>query len=241
MYGKVKLVVHTKYRKMLPGNGQREIENRMRAALVLCASSPQSTYSQHITLWSTAARSGLAIADVFDDSGDSLHELRRLIARREIDIVMTWCADNLSHALRDELLAAGCGLYSYEPGTPPPMQSPSRRTRPESFAPGRKASSAGRVSTVLRKMRSVPRSSRATASARLPARLASGLPWCSGFGPAWARLARLNPPAPAATKWDPVGWVPSRPAPTTGRRVRESASARSGAAAALARKPTPPG
>jgi hypothetical protein len=61
----------------------------------------------------------MAIAGVFDygcGSGDNipgLDELRRLIARREIDTIMTWRADHFSPALRDELRAAGCSLYSH--------------------------------------------------------------------------------------------------------------------------------
>jgi hypothetical protein len=91
----------------------------MRAALVTCASSPQSVHSQRLSLWSSAARSGWGVAGTFHDSDASLDALHRLIARREIDVVLAWC-DHFSRSLLDAISAAGCGLYSHEPAARPP-------------------------------------------------------------------------------------------------------------------------
>jgi hypothetical protein len=91
----------------------------MRAALCLCPCDSTSPSSQYITLWSSAARSGWGIAGVFVDGIDS-PELHRLIAHREIDVVLAWRGDRLSYALQVELRAAGVGLYSHEPAARPP-------------------------------------------------------------------------------------------------------------------------
>jgi DNA invertase Pin-like site-specific DNA recombinase len=93
----------------------------MRAAICLSAADGRNTYRQYSELWIVAARSGWGIAGVVaGGSGDSLDELRRLIARREIDVVLAWRADHLSRSLQDAIGAAGCSLYSHEPGAQSP-------------------------------------------------------------------------------------------------------------------------
>lgn len=115
----------------------------MRAAILL-SSSDGDTYGQYVTLWSIAARSGWGIAGVFDGSGDSLDELRQMITRRAVGVVLAWSAARLSRSLLDAIGAAGCGLYSYGPDAPPPAAEPEQNvqidiacTRAQGKSPGR--------------------------------------------------------------------------------------------------------
>jgi DNA invertase Pin-like site-specific DNA recombinase len=103
-----------------PGSSTR------RPSLDLSLRNP-ATYRQYVTLWSSAARSGWGIAGVFDGSGDSLDELHRLIARREIDVVLAWRADHLGRSLLDAIGATGCGLY--EPGARSPDVKPEQNVQ----------------------------------------------------------------------------------------------------------------
>jgi DNA invertase Pin-like site-specific DNA recombinase len=86
----------------------------MRAALYLCPDVPNK-YGEYVELWSLAARNGLAIAGVFTGDCD---ELRQLIARRLIDVVVVWTADRLSRDLQYQLHATGCTIYAHQPGVP---------------------------------------------------------------------------------------------------------------------------
>jgi hypothetical protein len=132
VYRKLQLAVHPRYSKCYPEPVKGEIE-------IVCAPpcsfvlEPAESCSQYVALWSSAARAGLGLAGVFVDSGSGnspgLDELRRLIARGAVDVILAWSADCLSHALRDELCAAGCGLYSYGPGAPPPAVEPEQNVQ----------------------------------------------------------------------------------------------------------------
>jgi DNA invertase Pin-like site-specific DNA recombinase len=105
----------------------------VRAALYLRVSTDQqTTHNQYSQLWAAAARAGWSIAHVLADDGVSgakgrderpaLDQLHKLIARREVDIIMVWSVDWLGRSLQDlvaflnELRAVGCNLYLHQQG-----------------------------------------------------------------------------------------------------------------------------
>lgn len=105
----------------------------MRAAIYTRVSTDgQTTYNQYRDLWAAAARAGWSIAHVLADDGISgakgrderpaFDQLHKLIARREVDIIMVWSVDRLGRSLQDligllgELRAAGVGLFLHQQG-----------------------------------------------------------------------------------------------------------------------------
>ncbi len=102
-----------------------------RAALYLRVSTDsQTTLNQRMVLEEIAARHGWKIVHVFEDQGisgskgrdqrpafDSLH---KAIARREVDIVLSWSVDRLGRSLSDlvaflaDIQAKGCDLYLHQ-------------------------------------------------------------------------------------------------------------------------------
>jgi DNA invertase Pin-like site-specific DNA recombinase len=105
----------------------------MRAVLYLRVSTDgQTTDNQQRELEAAAARAGWTIVTVLADNGISgakgrerrpaFDTLHRLIARRQIDIVMSWSVDRLGRSLQDlvsflgELRAVGCDLYLHQQG-----------------------------------------------------------------------------------------------------------------------------
>lgn len=113
----------------------------MRVAICLCPPSPQSTLSQRLALWGVAARSFMAIAGVFVDSGSGdspgLDELFQMIARREVDAVLAWDANCLSRSLLDAISVARCGLFAREGTSPPDAEPDTPRTRAQGKRLGR--------------------------------------------------------------------------------------------------------
>ena len=97
----------------------------MRAAVSLSSS---DGYRQYATLWSIAARSGLAIAGVFTDDDLDESPVPRAAGRRSRP---DWRADCLSRSLLDVIGATGCGLCSHEPGAQPPDVGPNAQSLPE--------------------------------------------------------------------------------------------------------------
>ena len=105
----------------------------MRAAIYTRVSTDgQTTYNQYRDLWAAAAGAGWSIAHVLADDGISgakgrderpaFDQLHKLIARREVDIIMVWSVDRLGRSLQDligflgELRAAGVGLFLHQQG-----------------------------------------------------------------------------------------------------------------------------
>jgi DNA invertase Pin-like site-specific DNA recombinase len=105
----------------------------VRAALYLRVSTDQQTVeNQRRELEAAAERAGWTVAVVLADNGISgskgrderpgFDRLHKLIARREIDIVMAWSVDRLGRSLQDlvaflgELRAAGIDLYLHQQG-----------------------------------------------------------------------------------------------------------------------------
>jgi DNA invertase Pin-like site-specific DNA recombinase len=105
----------------------------MRAALYLRVSTDEQTVeNQRRELEAVAGRAGWTIEHILADEGISgskgrdrraaFDRLHRLIARREIDLVMAWSVDRLGRSLQDlvaflgELRAADCDLYLHQQG-----------------------------------------------------------------------------------------------------------------------------
>jgi DNA invertase Pin-like site-specific DNA recombinase len=105
----------------------------MRAALYLRVSTDnQTTENQQRELEAAAERAGWRIVEVLADNGISgskgrdqrpaFDRLHRLIARRQIDVIMAWSVDRLGRSLQDlvgflgELRAAGVDLYLHQQG-----------------------------------------------------------------------------------------------------------------------------
>jgi DNA invertase Pin-like site-specific DNA recombinase len=105
----------------------------MRVALYLRVSTDEQTIdNQRRELEAAAQRAGWSIECVLADEGISgskgrdrrpaFDRLHRLIARRQIDVVMAWSVDRLGRSLQDlvaflgELRAAGCDLYLHQQG-----------------------------------------------------------------------------------------------------------------------------
>src|SRR4249919_1448252 len=105
----------------------------MRAALYLRVSTDeQTTDNQRRELEAAAQRVGWGVDHVLADEGISgskgrdrrpaFDRLHRLIARREIDLVMAWSVDRLGRSLQDlvaflsEIHAAGVDLFLHQQG-----------------------------------------------------------------------------------------------------------------------------
>lgn len=102
-----------------------------RAALYLRVSTDsQTTENQRMVLEEVAHRHGWTIIHVFADEGISgakgrdqrpaFNDLLKAIARREIDVVMSWSVDRLGRSLPDlisflsDIQAKGCDLYLHQ-------------------------------------------------------------------------------------------------------------------------------
>jgi len=105
----------------------------VRAALYLWVSTDEQTVAnQRCELEAVASRAGWSVGHVLADEGISgakgrdrrpaFDRLHRLIARREIDLVMAWSVDRLGRSLQDlvaflaEMRAGGCDLYLHQQG-----------------------------------------------------------------------------------------------------------------------------
>jgi DNA invertase Pin-like site-specific DNA recombinase len=92
----------------------------------------QTCENQRRELEAVAGRAGWSVVHVLEDAGisgakgrdrrPSFDRLHRLIARREVDMVMAWSVDRLGRSLQDlvsflaELHASGCDLYLHAQG-----------------------------------------------------------------------------------------------------------------------------
>lgn len=102
-----------------------------RAALYIRVSTDQqTTMNQRMVLEEVAARHGWNIVSIFEDAGISgakgrdqrpaFNDLHKAIARRDIDIVMSWSVDRLGRSLADlvaflsDIQAKGCDLYLHQ-------------------------------------------------------------------------------------------------------------------------------
>ena len=102
-----------------------------KAALYIRVSTDsQTTDNQRIVLEDVAQRHGWTIVRVFEDAGISgakgrdqrpaFDDLHKAIARREVDIVMSWSVDRLGRSLADlvaflsDVQAKGCDLYLHQ-------------------------------------------------------------------------------------------------------------------------------
>lgn len=102
-----------------------------RAALYLRVSTDsQTTENQRLVLEEVAMRHGWHVVCVLADEGISgakgrdkrpaFHELLNKVARREIDVVMSWSVDRLGRSLPDlisflgDIQAKGCDLYLHQ-------------------------------------------------------------------------------------------------------------------------------
>ena len=102
------------------------------ALYVRCSTEEQTTQNQIRELRAVAERHGWAIVGVFDDAGVSgslaredrpaMKALLRVVARREVDMVVAWSVDRLGRSLLDllgflgELHAKKVGLYLHQQG-----------------------------------------------------------------------------------------------------------------------------
>lgn len=104
--------------------------NKRAALYIRVSTDQQTTLNQRIVLEDVAGKHGWTIVRVFEDAGVSgakgrdqrpaFDDLHKAIARREVDIVMSWSVDRLGRSLSDlvaflsDIQAKGCDLYLHQ-------------------------------------------------------------------------------------------------------------------------------